>query len=296
MPWKDAYTISDEKSLGDAAMRWPDGNRCAIHIVVNLSVASGPEGITAADLKTPPAQFGRSEGLDGLLATLAKYRLRATFAAPAVTAEIDPKRIALLAERGHEIAAQGFKHEDVSSMSRDEEAARLELTTQTLMRIVGQRPQGWFSLPRQRDRFAGGTISAHTMDLLIDGGYAYMGNGLADDIPHYWVTDFASRRAILTLPYYYHFDDQYFAMFPVKGSGLENSDMLARNWRAEFEAQYKRGRFFTMTLHPQHVGWCNRLLLLDEFLAHMTSFRDCGTRPAPSVRAIGTRPFRPPRT
>jgi hypothetical protein len=40
------------------------------------------------------------------------------------------------------------------------------------------------------------------MDLLIEAGYAYMGNGLADDIPHYWVTDFTSRRAILTLPYY----------------------------------------------------------------------------------------------
>ena len=233
MPWKDAYTISDEKSLGDADLRWPEGKRCAIHIVVNLSVASGPEGITAADLKTPPAQFGRSEGPDALLATLAKYRLRATFAVPAVTAEIDPKRIALLAERGHEIAAQGFKHEDVSSMSRDEEAARLELTAQTLMRIVGQRPQGWFSAAPARS-FAGGTISAHTMDLLIDAGYAYMGNGLADDIPHYWVTDFASRRAILTLPYYYHFDDQFFSMFPLQGTGLENSDMLARNWRAEF--------------------------------------------------------------
>ena len=32
------------------------------------------------------------------------------------------------------------------------------------------------------------------MDLLIDAGYAYFGNGLADDIPHYWVTDFAHRR------------------------------------------------------------------------------------------------------
>ena len=53
-----------------------------------------------------------------------------------------------------------------------------------------------------------------------------MGNGLADDIPHYWVTDFASRRAILTLPYYYHFDDQFFLMFPRKGTGLEHPDAL----------------------------------------------------------------------
>ena len=46
--------------------------------------------------------------------------------------------------------------------------------------------------------------------------------------------------------------------------------MLFRNWRAELDAQYKRGRFFTMTLHPQHIGWCNRLAGLEEFLGHMT--------------------------
>ena len=49
----------------------------------------------------------------------------------------------------------------------------------------------------------------------------YMGNGLADDIPHYWVTDFAARRAILAMPYYYHYDDTWFLLFPRKGTGLE---------------------------------------------------------------------------
>ncbi len=110
------------------------------------------------------------------------------------------------------------------------------------------------------------------MDLLIDAGYEYMGNGLADDVPHYWVTDFASRRAILTLPYYYHFDDQWFLMFPRKGTGLEHADDLFRNWRAEFNAQYKRGRHFSMTLHPGAVGWCNRLQLLEDFFTHIRSF------------------------
>ena len=39
-------------------------------------------------------------------------------------------------------------------------------------------------------------------------------------------------------------------MFPRKGTGLEHPDTLLRNWRAEFDAQYKRGRYFHMTLHP----------------------------------------------
>ncbi len=274
MPWKDGYTISDERSLADADVRWPDGKRCAVHIVVDLSVAGGPQGITARDVAGAPAQLAAGDGLDLLCAALAKRGLRATFAVPAVMAEVYPRKIRALAEGGHEVAANGLRHEDVSALARADEKARLELATEILTGVTGRRPAGWFSLPRQTDPFAGGTISPHTMDLLIETGYAYFGNGLADDIPHYWVTDFASRRAILALPYYYHFDDQFFCMFPVAGTGLDNPDMLVRNWRAELDAQYRRGRFFTMTLHPQHVGWCHRMKLLEDFLDDMTRLPD----------------------
>ena len=58
-------------------------------------------------------------------------------------------------------------------------------------------------------------------------------------------------------------------LYPRKGTGLEHPDALLRNWRGEFAAQYKRGRYFHMTLHPQHIGWSNRLQMLDEFLAEL---------------------------
>ena len=161
---------------------------------------------------------------------------------------------------------EGFRHEDVTELSRDDEAARIDLTTSVLAEVTGRRPDGWFSLPRQGDPFAGGTISPHTMDLLIEAGYGYFGNGLADDIPHHWVTDAAAGRSILTMPYYYHYDDQFFLMFPSKGTGLEHADSLFRNWRAEFDAQYRRGRHFHMTLHPYGSGFGHRVRLLESFL------------------------------
>jgi peptidoglycan-N-acetylglucosamine deacetylase len=169
-------------------------------------------------------------------------------------------------------AAHGFRHEDVSGLEREEERRRIACTTEILADVAGRKPAGWFSLPRQGDRYAVGAVSPNTIDLLLEEGYVYLGNGLADDIPHYWVSDFASRRALLTLPYYYHFDDQFFLMFPPKGTGLEHVDALIRNWRGEFAAQYKRGRHFHMTLHPQHIGWSNRLQLLDEFLAELRQY------------------------
>jgi peptidoglycan/xylan/chitin deacetylase (PgdA/CDA1 family) len=271
MPWKEGYTISDEKSLDDQEVRWPDGKRCALHIVVDLSVARGPAGIGAIELGSPSALFAINDGLDLLLSALARHGLKASFAVPAVMAACYPDRIREIVRGGHEVAAHGFKHEDVSHLSRAEEAARIARTTSVLTEIVGTRPAGWFSLPRQQDNFAGGAVSANTMTLLLEAGYAYMGNGLADDLPHYWVTDFAARRAILTLPYYYHFDDQFFCMFPTEGTGLENPDALVRNWRAELAAQYQRGRFFGMTLHPQHIGWCNRMAAFEDFLTDLAA-------------------------
>lgn len=274
MPWKNGYTISDEKSMSDGSIRWPDGARCCIKIVVNLSLATGPDGIRPGDLCSSDAYFSMHEGLDALLKALDRHNFKATFAVPAVVAAIYPTKIREIVSAGHEVAAQGLEHEDVSKLTRSEEKRRLAETTEVLKDITGNRPAGWFSLPRSGDQFAVGTISDSTMDLLIEEGYGYMGNSLADDIPHYWVTDFNSKRAILALPYYYHFDDQFFMLFPSRGSGLENPDFLVRNWRAEFSAQYQRGRLFEMTIHPKNTGWIHRLRELDQLFQYMRQFPD----------------------
>jgi peptidoglycan/xylan/chitin deacetylase (PgdA/CDA1 family) len=269
MPWKENYTRSDEKSLEDHQVAWPGGHHCAATITVDLSPATTPAGVTEADLQNSPAVFGLHDGTDQVLALLRRFGLKATFTVPAVLARFLADTIRRVQDDGHEIAAGGFKHEDVSGLTRADEAARIALTTEILADATGARPTGWFSLPRAGDPFAVGTISPNTMDLLLEADYAYMGNGLSDDIPHYWVTDFSARRAILTMPYYYHFDDQFFLLFPKKGTGLEHADALYANWVAEFDAQYRRGRYFNMVLHPAAIGWCNRAKLLEDFLAKL---------------------------
>ena len=113
MPWKERYTISDEKSIGDSAIKWPDGKRCCFRVVVDLSPACGPDGIGPADLTTPDAYYGMHGGLDALAGMLDRYDIKATFAVPAVIADIQADKLRRLSGAGHEIAAHGFKHEDV---------------------------------------------------------------------------------------------------------------------------------------------------------------------------------------
>ena len=55
MPWKERYTISDEKSIVDTDIKWPDGKRCCFRVVVDLSPQCGPEGIKPDDLTTAGA-------------------------------------------------------------------------------------------------------------------------------------------------------------------------------------------------------------------------------------------------
>ena len=95
------------------------GNRCCFSITVDLSVASGPEGITEADLASPKAQFGLREGLDRVKDALDRFGLKATFATPAVMARVQAHGLRVLTQEGHEIAAEGFRHEDVSGLARD---------------------------------------------------------------------------------------------------------------------------------------------------------------------------------
>ena len=271
MPWKNNYTISDEISLSDKDIVWPDDNRCCFNVVVDLSLASGAEGLVASDLATTDAVFAMGDGLAGVLDVLASHKIVATFAVPAAMVKIYPQSVETVLKRGHEVAAEGLFHEDVSQLSLEDERARVKAATAILSEFIGSRPAGWYDLPRRNDKFAVGSISPYTTKLLLEEGYTYMGNCPADDAPHYSVTDFATASAILAMPYYYHFDDQFFMLYPRQGSGLENPDILFRNWRAEFVAQYKRGRFFNMTLHPGNAGWCNRLYLLDEFLSFVRS-------------------------
>lgn len=270
MPWKENYTTSDEIALSDDAIEWPEAARCCLSIVVDLSLASEAPGVSERDLRSDRAVFGLHEGLDRLLALLDRFRLTATFPLPAVMTSVYGTRIDEIQSAGHEIAVHGYQHEDVAGLTAAEEAERMSVATEMIAEATGRQPKGWYSLPRASDPFAVGTISDHTISLLADSDYRYFGPGLADDAPYYWVAEFSNARNILALPYYYHFDDQFFLMFPSRGTGLERADALHANWEAEFAAQYERGRYFHMVLHPHAIGWCNRFRRLESFFARLT--------------------------
>ncbi|MEO9340751.1 polysaccharide deacetylase family protein [Mesorhizobium sp. SB112] len=267
MPWKENYTASDEIAIRDTVIVWPTGIVCGFGVTVDLNPATGLGGIDAMSFCTPTVQFGIHEGIDHLLALFSRLQIRATFATPGYFASVYPRLISRIATAGHEIAVNGLAGEDTSNLSTTEELRRMRVARQMVADATGAKPHGWFSLPRAKDVFATGLTSRDTVRLAQECGFAYYGNGLSDDAPHYWVTDFENKSAFITLPYYYHFDDRFFLMFPDEGTGLERPASILRNWRAEFSAQYRRGRYFNMTVSPFRSAWGHRLENLSTFLS-----------------------------
>ena len=247
MPWKDGYTICDEQSMRDEDMAWPGQNQCAVGIVVDLRVkldfhdpelkggsyrVQGHPKNIELKIENDLAEFGMNIGIQRVMDLFDRYAIRATFAVTEVMAQLYPESIRRITARGHEVAAHGYRQEEIGKANYEEEKTMLTSTTHILQEVCGKKPAGWFSLPRQQDRFAGGQISPHTVNLLIDAGYEYLGNGMADDIPYYWVTDFSTRRNLLTLPYHFHLDDQFFLMFPPVGTGTGGEVPEVRIYRS----------------------------------------------------------------
>ncbi|WP_294923642.1 polysaccharide deacetylase family protein [uncultured Paracoccus sp.] len=274
MPWKDNYTTSDEIGIRDEDIVWPLGRQMALALTVNLNPAATGKGVQAGDLAYPAWHFGLHEGLDAFLGLFAALGIRATFAVPALVVEAFPDRMKAILDGGHEIAAQGLYGESALLVDPATEASHMDRATEIIATALGCQPKGWFALPRPDDRAATGSVSDHTARLLEQRAYRYLGNGLADDAPYWWVTDAGKGTALLTLPYYYHFDDTFFLMFPREGTGLERPQALLRGWHAEFRAQYRRGRYFNICVSPARSGWGHRFVNLSSFL------RDAMAHPA----------------
>ena len=259
MPWKQGYTISDEVGLRDDEVQWPDGNRCCVSVVVDLSVARGPEGIRAADLMHPEAQFGAHDGLDQLLAVLRHFGITATFAVPAVIAELRGDRIRALLAEGHEIADHMWEHHVPKDPALERD--HLLKTADALEAIAGRRPVG--------------SRSEHTPALLKQEGFLYISHESADHRPYY-LSDADGGATILNLPFHYAIDDAMFYSFAWLGSGnaaqrITDPDRVFDLWWAAFWQQYRAGGYLNIVVHPFVSGRALRIDMLDRLITRMKS-------------------------
>jgi len=275
-----APSARDYRGHGDKppAVRWPNGARLALSIVVNfeegaeLSLSRGDErneyvyeiveridGVPDACMESHFA-YGTRAGWPRIRALLKKYGVRATINACGRAAEISPWLAAEAAADGHEVSSHGWRWERQAEMSEAHERAMILKAVGALTKAAGTPPVGWHTRS---------ATSPNTRRLLVEhGGFLYDSNEYDDDLPR---IETVFGRPHVVLPYAFDTNDMRF----FNSYAFVQGEDFARYCIAAFDRLYEEGkdapRMMSVGLHLRIIGRPGRIGGLEAFLAHAAS-------------------------
>ncbi|MCI2420798.1 polysaccharide deacetylase [Saccharopolyspora sp. K220] len=247
---------------------WPDGARVA----VALSFDSDHETIPLRDGETSPGrlaqgEYGSRTAAPRILELLASYQIPATFFVPGVSALLHPAEIKSYVDGGHELAVHGWIHERNTLLGKDDETDLIARALDVLTDLSGTRPVGI--------RTPSWDFSDTTLDTIRELGFQYDSSLMADDEP-YEIIARGEQTGLVEIPVDWIRDDApYFTMDRYGGVRpyTRPRDVL-EIWIDEFDAAYRAGGVFQLTMHPHVIGHRSRLVILRELIDHIRGHQD----------------------
>jgi peptidoglycan-N-acetylglucosamine deacetylase len=243
---------------------WPGDARVA----VALSFDSDHETIPLRDAETQPGklsqgQYGSRVGAPRILSLLERRGIRASFFMPAVSALLHPDEARSYADAGHEIGIHGWIHERNMQLRPEDERELSLRSADTLERVSGQRPVGI--------RTPSWDFSDATLSVIREMGLLYDSSLMADDDPYEIEAD-GQPTGLIEIPVEWIRDDAvYFPMDRYTGLRPYTPPRGALTiWRDEFDAAYRDGGLFQLTMHPHVIGHRSRMAVLEELLDHIS--------------------------
>jgi peptidoglycan/xylan/chitin deacetylase (PgdA/CDA1 family) len=240
---------------------WPRGARCAVALSFDNFGESfdllryGHAGGAMAD-----GVYATRRGIERILDLLERHHIPATFFLEGWNVRKYAPFAREIAERGHEVAAHGWMHEQWSTLPLETERDLIARTTASLTEAIGRPPRGW--------RAPSGLTTTATVELVHDAGYAYDSSFGDDDVP-YWLGVGAGRaEEIIELPWSWSLDDAAFYAYP--GTIRQPSEVL-NLWVEEFDATLAMTGCFVLVCHPRYSGRPARLLALERLIDHIQS-------------------------
>jgi len=201
-------------------------------------------------------QFAPRVGVPRILDLLDKYGIKSTFFTPGWTAECYPDETRQISQRGHEVAAHGYLHENFGELTDDEEKSVHQKSVSIIEKVVGRRPGG-FRAPYWE-------WSTRTFGFLKKFGFKYDSSLMNDDKP-YLIREGDKESQMCELPVEWFLDD--WTLFETQ---RQNPAMVLDTWRSEFDAAYDFGlKYFMLTMHPECIGRASRTVLLERLILHM---------------------------
>ncbi len=262
--------------------QWPGKARVAVQFVLNYeegaenSVLHGdPASETfLSELVNPPAyadrhlsieslyEYGARAGVWRLLREFEQRKLPLTVFAVGQALDRNPEVARAFVERGHEIAAHGWRWINYQSVDEAVERRHVALAVEAITRLTGAPPQGWYT----------GRDSPNTRRLVVEhGGFAYDSDSYADDLP-YWARVTRSDGTVLphlVVPYALDTNDMRFAL----PQGFASAEDFFVYLRDAFDVLYAEGvttpRMLSIGMHARLLGRPGRLRGLQRFLDHI---------------------------
>jgi peptidoglycan/xylan/chitin deacetylase (PgdA/CDA1 family) len=245
---------------------WPDGARCAVAFTFDMdadSVVHAAHGARALDMPHALAQmrYDPLVGVPRLCDLFGSHGVPLTWFVPGWVAEAYPHAVDRVLARGDEVAHHGHIHQPPGRQARHEEMQALEAGTRALARLGGRAPRGY--------RAPYYALSRHTLDLLIEVGFAYDSSLFADDVP---ILLDNGRGTLVELPVPASTDDynQYVSSrafdYLMKVSPPRQAMEV---FQAEFDALWELGGLWVSVWHPAVSGRPAPALAIRSLIEHM---------------------------
>ena len=258
------------------ALRWPDGARIALCVVVTLEkmeweappdsfTVSLPGGTGTAERPFPDyarighREYGHRVGIFRVLDALEKHGIRATVAVDAMTAEANPYLIEHCRQRGAEIIGHGISVSRMITgrMTAEAEEEYVHSSVEALRGATGATPQGWFG-PEYGE-------SERTPGILADAGVSYVCDWVNDEQPYRMTTP---QGDLCSLPLMLELDDIN-ALWERRIPIDRYARMLEESFDGLYEGSRESGLLMAFNLHPWLIGQPFRIGYLDQALGHM---------------------------
>lgn len=259
---------------------WPGDARIAVSFVLNVEeggernildgdAASEDYLVELTTVRPLPGQrnyfaedmfeYGSRAGFWRVLRLFAERDLHFTSWAVGIALQRNPDAAIAMAEAGHEVASHSWRWIDYSIIPEDVEREDIQKTIDTIQRLTGQPPKGWYT----------GRYSNNTLRLLIEaGGIEYYSDLYSDDLP-FW------RRVhghnLLFVPYALDTNDFKYSLSP----GWMSGDDFYRYLKAAFDMLYREGetspKMMSIGLHSRFSGHPGRADALARFMDYVQS-------------------------
>jgi peptidoglycan/xylan/chitin deacetylase (PgdA/CDA1 family) len=186
---KDAVARGAHVTRLGPDFRWPGGRHVAVVFNVAFEAWSDDKAPGVGPMGNPLpggafdtnalswGHYGAVRGIDRLLRTLDRVKLRGSFMVSGILAERAPASVKAIATAGHEIVAHAFAQDIIpAALTPQQDVADIARTTRIIEEVSGQRPMGWIS-PR-------GTPGRDSALHLVQAGYHWHGDVFDDDRPY----------------------------------------------------------------------------------------------------------------